>query len=196
MVIFDQLRISDDGRQMYIDAHISKAECFADTKIERLCICLGSQVYETLTIDPDSNGYIYSKNYPENTTEIHEAINIKDPDLLYNKCSFSKDLFFVYIKCTGIPEGCSCFTMTGNWVLAVTFDEALLYQKVMGYTKELAEDCSAPSKAFIDFILLWNAFKACVETEHYIDAIKFYKRMFGDMLRPVSATKKGCGCHG
>lgn len=30
MVIFDQLRISDDGKRMYINAHVNKADYFND----------------------------------------------------------------------------------------------------------------------------------------------------------------------
>jgi hypothetical protein len=63
MIVYDQLRVSDDGRQLYIDAHVSLASCFDGVTIQSLYICLGSQVYETLTIDPESNGYIYRKEY-------------------------------------------------------------------------------------------------------------------------------------
>ena len=196
MIVYDQLRVSDDGRQLYIDAHVTKADCFADVKIEKLYICLGSQVYETLTIDPESNGYIYKKEYSD-VKEIHECISIKDEDLIYNKTDFSRDLFFVYVGCNAIPEGCECFASVGKYVLGVTFDENLLYQKVMQFTKSLADDCEIPT-GFMDFILLWNAFKASVETEHYIPAIKYYNMLFdvnGIGGETFNHTKP-CGCHG
>ena len=204
MVLFDQLRISDDGRQMYIDAHVSLADCFDGVTIQSLYICLGSQVYETLTIDPESNGNIYHKTYGENVREIHECITIGDDALVYNKTSFSKDLFFVYVGCNTVPEGCECYPHVGRYVLKVTFDENLLYQRVMGYTKALADDCQIPV-AFMDFILLWNAFKASVNTDHYIPAIKYYNMLFGMDTEGQSygaydknsgMIHKPCGCHG
>ena len=204
MIVYDQLRISDDGKCMYIDAHVTQADCFADTVIEKLCICLGSQVYETQTIDPESNVCIYTKDYTGETKEIHEVITLDDEALVYAKDSFSKDLFFVYIKCSGQPEACSCFASIGNYVLAVTFDENMYYQRVMGYTKQMADDCQTPV-GFTDFILLWNAFKAAVETEHYLPAIKFYNMLFGmdETGQPYgpygktdAVTPKPCGCHG
>jgi hypothetical protein len=92
----------------------------------------------------------------------------------------------------------------GKYVLGVTFDENLLYQRVMQYTKSLADNCKIPV-AFMDFILLWNAFKASVETEHYIPAIKYYNMLFGKDAdgNPYGAydktsgvISKPCGCHG
>ena len=204
MIVYDQLRVSDDGKQLYIDAHVSLASCFDGVAIQSLYICLGSQVYETLTIDPESNGYIYKKEYGDDIREIHECINIGDESLIYNKTSFSKDLFFVYVGCNAIPEGCECFASVGKYVLGVTFDENLLYQRVMQFTKSLADDCQIPV-AFTDFILLWNTFKASVETEHYIPAIKYYNMLFGTdgEGKPYGAydktsgvISKPCGCHG
>ena len=204
MVIYDQLRISDDGKKIYIDAHVSKAECFANTTIEKLCICLGSQIYETETIDPESNTYIYTKDYTGDVTEIHEIIDANTQGLIYSKTDFSRDLFFIYVKCSGIPQDCSCFATVGSYFLGVTFDENLLYQRVMGYTKDLADSCKVPT-GFADFILLWNAFKASVETEHFIPAIKYYNMLFGtdgegNSYGPYGSASvvgtNSCGCHG
>ena len=204
MIVYDQLRISDDGMSIYIDAHVNKADCFASTVIEQLCICLGSQVYETQTIDPESNVCIYTKNYGENIKEIHEVITLDAEGMVYAKDSFSKDLFFIYVKCSGQPEACSCFASIGSYVLGVTFDENLYYQHVMGYTKQMADECKTPV-GFTDFILLWNAFKAAVETEHYLPAIKFYNMLFGKDVEGNAygpygnangVISKPCGCHG
>jgi hypothetical protein len=194
MIIFDQLRISDDGKQLYINAHVNPAETFADTTIESLSICLGNQIYETNTIDPESNGNIYHKEYTEGTKEINEVISIDDESLVYNMSTF-KDLLFVFIGCSGVPEGAECYTTVGNYVLGVTFDETLLYQKTMQFTKQLSVDCDVP-KDFIDFILLWNAFKAAVETEHYIPAIDFWKKLFQGHYGVSKLNSNPCGCHG
>lgn len=108
----------------------------------------------------------------------------------------SKTLFFVYIKCKGTPGSCTPCRLDEETTLGVVFDENVLHQKVMDYTKELVTDCSVPS-AFIDFILLWNAFKSAIETEHYIPAIKFYNMMFDEVGKSCqSRTIKTCRCNG
>ena len=34
MILFDQLRISDDGKRLYINAHVNKADYFANVYIQ------------------------------------------------------------------------------------------------------------------------------------------------------------------
>ena len=46
MIIFDQLRLSDDGSQMFIDVHVNKAEYFKDIYLESiLCGDCGTNKY-------------------------------------------------------------------------------------------------------------------------------------------------------
>jgi hypothetical protein len=42
-------------------------------------------------------------------------------------------------------------------------------------------------------ILLYNGFKASIETEHYTQAIKFYNQI---MDNTETVLTKSCGCHG
>lgn len=190
MIIFDQLRISDDGKKLYLNARVNEAEVFSDTYIEKVYVCLAKNAYEAKTIDPESSLPIYSKTYG-NVKQIDEVIEAADLKL-YVKDSF-KDLLFVYIKCKGVPEEGKCFTSVGNYVMAAVFDESVLYQKAMGYTKELAEGCTVPV-GFADFILQWNAFNAAIETEHYITAVEFYNTLFEEGA--LYKNNKTCGCHG
>jgi hypothetical protein len=63
----------------------------------------------------------------------------------------------------------------------------------MNFTNTLVSKCDVP-REFTDFILLWNALKAAIETGHYVAAIKFYNMLFGNM-NDVSVISN-CGCHG
>ena len=112
----------------------------------------------------------------------------------FTKSNFSGDLFFVYVKCKGTIGECAPCRFDELTTVGVTFDTALFYQKVMQYTRELNEDCNVPM-SFIDFVLLWNGFKASVETEHWRSAIEFYNRMFDGHIVSMNRTKP-CGCHG
>lgn len=202
MVIIDQLRISDNGQQMYINAHVNKAEVYSGVAIKSVVITTASNVSET-SPEPPTEGYIYKKEYTNDAEHLTKEIDLVLPDAvdpwLYPQPNLSGDLFFVYITCETITtnpclEYLPC-NLKKEVTIGVTFDENLLYQKVMGYTKELADTCAAPSKAFIDFILLWEGFKASVETEHFVSAIKFYDMLFGKNITPAKNVKP-CGCHG
>lgn len=297
MVLFDQLRISDDGKKMFINAHVNRAEEFKDRYIKSITILTADKVSETNpwntsesaeyiyrevfgeegesviikdtvkghysnftaleqdlpTIQPTendlflldtSNDYYESEggaeqsgydaptvmrfiNAPDFTWEATEAsigdvyklnntllvakedgwhnlYGAKEINLvitpekttpLFTKTNFSSDLFFVYIEMSGTPDECIPCYMSSDYTLGVTFDENLLYQQTMQFIKGLADDCNI-SKEFIDFTLKWNAFKAAIETEHYIPAIDLWKMLFSNGYGTNINKVKPCGCHG
>lgn len=206
MVIVDQLRISDDGERMYINAHVNKASYFDNVYIDSVTIMTSEKIQETSPGVPTSD-YIYTKKIDGNAKEISLTLTSNDfirtwetdpKAMAFTRSDMSKTLFFVYIKCRvdGGLDACTPCGLDNEYTLRVTFDENMLHQRVMGYTKELTDDCNIPI-GFIDFILLWNAFKASIETEHYIPAIRFFNMLFG--VIGDSGYKeliKGCGCHG
>lgn len=204
MIIFDQLRISDDGKRMYINAHVNKADYFNDIYIDSIVIQTADKVSETDPGLPTSD-YVYIKKAEENAKELNLVLEASDLSrswesdpkaIAFNRGDMSKTLFFVYIKCKGTPGSCTPCRLDEETTLGVVFDENVLHQKVMDYTKELVADCNVPS-TFIDFILLWNAFKSAIETEHYIPAIKFFNMMFDEIGKSCqSRTIKTCGCNG
>lgn len=203
MVIFDQLRISEDGKYFYINAHVNEASYFDNVYIDTITIMTSDKVSET---DPGSptKDYIYKKTMDDYTKEINLVLTAADfikvweidvNAMAFKQADMSNTLFFVYIKCKGTPDASTPCTLDKEITLGVTFDESVLYQKVMDYTKSLADSCCVPT-GFIDFILLWNAFKAAVNTEHYIAAIKFFNQLFGVIDKSSIGITKTCGCHG
>lgn len=73
MVTIEQLRISDDGQKLYLDAHVNKASYFDNMTIKRVTVCTEEQVSE---LQPKMYGqkFIYQKDI--------EPINIIRP--VYN----------------------------------------------------------------------------------------------------------------
>ena len=191
-VIFDQLRISDDGKRLYINLHVNKADYFDNIYLDSITIMTADKVSET---NPDipTEDYIYKKVFTENVKEADLVLTSNDFNESYIKPNLSCDLLFVYVKVKGVPAPCTPCRLDEEITLGVTFDEALLYQKVMQFTRELDQDCEIPQN-FLDLILLWYGFKAAIETEHYIVAIDFWKRLFGG--KNTVKMSKGCGCHG
>ncbi len=203
MIIFDQLRISDDGKRMYINIHVNTASYFDNIYLDSLTIVSADKVSETSPTVP-STDYIYQKTFDGNTKEAALVLQPVDFNEQFAGNDFSHDLFFVYVKVKGTPDACTPCRLDEEITLGVTFDENLLYQRVMQFTKSLANDCQIPVE-FTDFILLWNAFKASIETEHYIPAVKYYNMLFGrdSSGQPYGAYNsssgiitKPCGCHG
>ena len=192
MVIFDRLQISDNGKWLYIDVHVNQADYFDNIYIDKVIIQTQDQVSET---DPATPGdqCIYHLKVEGNQKELHLVLSaLSDFDITDN--TLSNKLLFVYVICKGTPDPCTPCRLDEMTTLGVTFDTGLLYQMMMQYTRELNRDCEIP-KGMIDMMMLYNGFKAAVETEHYIPAIDFWKRLFLDGGQPMNLTKP-CGCHG
>ncbi len=194
MVIFDRLQVSDKGSMLYIDVHVNKAPYFNNICIDKVIIQTQEQVSEADPLSPGDE-CIFSFIADDNTRELHLALNANtDFDLAYK--TLSDKLLFVYIVCKGTPDACTPCRLDEMTTLGVTFDTTLLYQKVMQFTRELNQQCEIP-KGMIDLMMLWNGFKAAVETEHYLPAIDFWKRIFSNQYQFTGkSSTKPCGCHG
>lgn len=192
MLIFDQLRLSDDATRLYINVHVNKADYFKDIYLDNIKIMTADKVSETNPEVPTED-CIFTHTFGDNVKEAALVLTVND-FLTLKQSDMSRTLFFVYVKCKGTVGACVPCRLDELTTLGVTFDEKLLYQRVMDYTKSLVDDCKIPV-GFTDFILLWNAFKASIETEHYIPAIKFWNQLF-DVDTIGNITYKGCGCHG
>ena len=205
-VIFDQLRVSDDSKRLYINVHVNKAAYFDNIYLDSITIMTADKVSET-NPDVPTEDYIYKLDLTDQEHKEADLV-LKAEDLMktwetdanamkFAQSDMSRTLFFVYVKVRGIPDECTPCRLDEEVTLGVTFDENMLYQRVMQFTKDLANDCHIPI-GFTDFILLWNAFKASVETEHHIPAIKYYNMLFGESSEVVTghSTIKPCGCHG
>ena len=194
MIIFDQLRISDDGSRMYINLHVNQADYFKDIYLDSITIMTACQVSET---SPElvTDDYIYRQTFEGNLKQADLVLTPADFNEKFSKNDLSHDLFFVYIVCKGVPDPCTPCRLDEMTTLGVTFDENILYQKVMDFTKELLKDCNI-NQGFLNFILQWNTFKAAVETEHYVAAIRFWKMLFEEGGTHNLSITKNCGCHG
>lgn len=86
MVIYDQLRVSDDGKALIINAHVNKAKYFDDVYLKKITICTEDQVSET---NPLAYGdkFIYQADIiPETITEaIYDKVQILSENQLYSK---------------------------------------------------------------------------------------------------------------
>ena len=203
MILIDQLRISDDGKYMYINAHVNGADYFTNIFIDKITIMTADKVSETHPEIPTED-YIYTETFDGNQKSINLVLTAldftrvweTDPSAIaFKQSDMSKTLFFVYIKCKGVPSNDTPCGLDNMTTVGVTFDEKVLYQKAMSYTKDMLSDCNVPL-GFTDFILLWNAFKAAVNTRHFISAIKFFNLLFNTIGSYTGITNRGCGCHG
>lgn len=142
---------------------------------------------------------MYKRTFPGSIKDIHLVLQPAEFNENFTGSNFSNDLFFVHVVCKGIVGECTPCRLDEMTSLGVTCDYGVLYQKAMGYTREIADNCNIPQN-FIDFILNFNAFKYAVETEHYIPAIQYYNQLMGfsgsGSVFSSNTINRRCGCNG
>lgn len=193
-VVIDQLRVSDNGKTLFLDVHVNKASYFNNVYISKVTICTEDQITETSPLSYGDD-FIYQSQYDEGTREIHLVLDSNTFNEKFTKKTLSSNMFFAYIECAGTPDPCTPCRLDEPVTLAVTFDYGILFNQAMVYTKELANSCEIPAQ-FIDFILNVEALKLAIETEHYVPAIKRWKWLMDITDKGVATVYKRCGCHG
>lgn len=132
---------------------------------------------------------IYTKYLISNTKEIHLVIDKNEIN-----ADLSKDMLYVYFHVTGTPSSDTPCRLDETYTLGVTFNEVAIYNRMMGYTKEIMNTCEVP-KGFIDMILQLEAIKTSIETENYASANKFYNRLM-NTKSSKGTSNINCGCYG
>lgn len=136
---------------------------------------------------------MWSKVPIDKKKELHLVLTPNDMNEKFTESNFSNHMFFVYIEAEGTPGVCTPCTLDEATTLGVTFDYGIVFNKAMSYTRELADDCNVPN-SFVDFILNVEALKLSIETEHFIPAINFWKKLLGKVQSNYNT--KSCNCYG
>lgn len=201
MIIFDQLRVSDDGKIFYLDAHVNTNSDYTNVYIDKIAIVRDNEMSETTSTMPSATKCVWYEdslnlktlNRVLTTGELNTYATTQE---LPGVTDLSHNIFYVYIHTTGTPgSGASCAD-TSNPALGVTYDTGAIYQNGMNFVRELADNCSVPN-GFINFILNNEALKASLGTGHYVAANGYFKTLMGLSGGSNSAiTSKPCGCHG
>lgn len=132
---------------------------------------------------------IYTEYLVQDLKEVHLVVdkNAINADL-------SKDMLYVYFHVTGTPSPDTPCRLDETYTLGVTFNEGAIYNRMMGYTKEIMNTCEVP-KGFTNMILQLEAIKAAIETENYASANKFYNKLM-NAKSSKGTSNISCGCHG
>lgn len=184
MITFNELRITQDAKELRINATLEYPTIFEDAYISSLIIDAG----DTFVESGPSSEPIYTKTYTQGTLTISESLDFE----ALTK-SLSDNIFFVYIVVEGLPASYDeC--MYGPAVnVGVVVNLYPFYQKTMCFMKEMTNECESPDD-LIDSILRLKALELSIYTGNYTQAIEFWNKYFKHHV-PVSPPCK-CGKRG
>lgn len=173
MIVFNDLRITPDGENLFIDAMVAPYGYFKNMYISSISI----DTEDTFSAGkPSSNAVTVYKNENQDTTIKECSINVL-PDIL-KLTSFNGHIFYVYVTVAGIPSADTPCTMDTEYTLGVALNWQLIYQQGINHMKETINGCCGMSKDFIDYILRFKAFELALRTAQYQLANDRFKKWF------------------
>lgn len=206
MVIFNELRICEDGDFLKIDCQIDDAAVYDNMYIKEIYL----EYYKNASAAsmPSSKAYRIYNNSTSDTTVRRMQMTVLPAELEsmnFGITTFQDGLFYVIVVCDGTvgPEivNYSC-RESATTQIGVALDWKAVYRRGMGYIASLLDKCGNPCPStaeFEHFILLWNALKLAIASCDW-DAVsdlwdKFLYNPSARHSTAVSVTGRGCGCH-
>jgi len=206
MVIFNELRITEDKTCLIIDCSVRDLEGYAGMYIDSIDIDYYKNV-ETYGIPSTKAMRLYEKGDDE-TGKSGVRVELKAVDLdkdLIGTDTLDAGLFFVTVTCDGTPENpeilesYSCGA-DSTVDIGVVLDWQAVYRLGIGYAARLADgcepSCDVPS-GFEGFVLLWHALRLAINVCDWPTVSRLWDRFLRSFngMGPVGGVVAGCGCN-
>lgn len=209
MVIFDELRITNDGQHLIIDCRIRKENWYNTVYIGGIYIdteetyeeggpskraAIFAPTMQQLMLSPKKTmRFVYDKSDLKSLFLANPENKGVSPD-----CDLTKHLFFVYVKAFGTPAADTPCGMDDEYTLGVTMYMGKFYNDFMNSLKNINSTCSGgcdvPSD-IVDQLLQYMALTVSIDSGHYLKGIEEFKKWYTGKSYTNNSTKK-CGCHG
>lgn len=204
MIVFDELRITNDGEYLIIDARVRSEDLYKDVHITKVVVGNHRKYTEGDSIgkEIDFTNLTLSKDDP--TRHIFLRLSILDLankfyDDTEDNIDLKKDLIYIYIDTTPLDNrdcpNLPCDLMqTHN--IGVTMYMAPFYNEFMNNMNSLlctSCDNQIPQN-LIDLILRYTALTTAIDSKHFVKANELFSKWFSTNCTFV--LNSNCGCNG
>lgn len=193
MVNFNDLRITPDGENLFINTSVAPYKYFENMHIATIAIYNedtvsfasgGSGISGTPLFSQDISE-LQSKEYSWNLS----AKDLKTTDVILD--NLSGHIFYIVITVDGIPSPDTPCSMDKNYSIGVVLNWQPIYQQGINNMKMVVDNCCEISKNFIDYILRFKAFELALRTAQYKLANDKFKQWFKESEQSYVLP---CGC--
>lgn len=196
MIQFNTLKITQDGKNLIINASVKNLSYYTNVLIGSIII----DNQDTYSASGPSSNPIYKHSFASKDLVTNEdisgfkniSITISAKELLDNNGDLNDDILYVYLIAVGTPSADTPCGMDNVDTLGVALNLKPIYNNGMNYIKQVESTCEIP-KDFIDFILRYKALDLALKTENYIQANKYWNKFF-KKNNVVSLNTNSCGC--
>ena len=201
MVIFNELRITEDKSSLVVDCEVEGIDIYSGMHIDTIYV----EYYKNaLAIGVPSSKAIKIYDRDDDTEDrkaVRRCLNQTSLSVSdFGTDTFDKGLFYITVSCDGtlsadvVNYPCG----TDNTVdIGVVLDWQRVYNQGMVYAAQLALgtrcSCTIPAD-FEQFVLFWNAFRLALSTCDYTQVAKLWDKFLKITGTGDSAISTGCGC--
>ena len=196
MIQFNTLKITQDGKNLVINASVKNLSYYTNVLIGSITI----DNQDTYSASGPSNNPIYRHSFAGMDLTTGEeiaglktiSITISAKEFLDNDGDLNDDILYVYLTAVGSPSADTPCGMDNVNTLGIALNLRPIYNSGMAYIKQVEKSCEIP-KGFINFILEYRALDLALKTENYIQANKYWNKFFknNDI---ISLNTNSCGC--
>lgn len=201
MVIFNDLRLSDDKKTLVVDCSIEEITIYSDMYIKSVYL----DYYKNVTTPgvPSDKALLIYENTEDDETVKNLRKCISEASLVpaFGTTTFEGGMFYVIITCEGdLPASTSTFYCGADDAtdVGLVLDWKMVHETGMQFVAAMNTGCVSvceDNKDFMSFVLLWNALKLALASCDYTQLATLwdkFKRVYSaDSLGAVS----GCGCN-
>lgn len=196
MIQFNTLKITQDGKNLIINASVKNLEYYTNVLIGSIVI----DNQDTYSASGPSSNPIYRYSFAGKDLVTNENIEglkniniiVSAKELLDNNGDLNDDILYVYLIAVGIPSADTPCGMDNINTLGVALNLRPIYNNGINYIKQVESTCEIP-KDFIEFILRYKALDLALKTENYIQANKYWNKFFKNN-NVVPLNTNSCGC--
>lgn len=202
MVVFNELRLSDDKKKLIVDCFIENLNIYSNMYIKEIAVDYYKNV-ET-SGDPSEHAITIYSNTGNDTSVKAVSVCLKEEDLTssFGTTHFEGGLFYVFVICDGTPAASVASLPCGydeDTEIGIVPDWELLYEIGMKYIMNMASSCfdkCTDESPFMHFILLWNSLKMALSTCEYNVLEKIWDMILRTYRRDgTTMVVNGCGCN-
>ena len=196
MIQFNTLKITQDGKNLIINASVKNLSYYTNVLIGSIII----DNQDTYSASGPSSNPIYKHSFAGKDLVTNEdiaglkniSITVSAKELLDNNGDLNDDILYVYLIAVGTPSADTPCGMDNVNTLGVALNLRPIYNNGINYIKQVESTCEIP-KDFIDFILRYKALDLALKTENYIQANKYWNKFFKNN-NVVSLNTNSYGC--
>lgn len=193
MVSINEFVIARDAKYLYLKASIDDMEYFENVFIDYLEFTLHKVVngtIETSTIELNPDGTLHTESLETEVKNVDLTLTPQDLGL----SDFQTPVIEVKVYTKGYPSADTPCGMDEEYVVGITYNESVLYDKGLSFIHQVGQDCNIPDD-FINWILSSSAFDLALKSGNMNDALSWWVRLTSNRSNGYSRNSN-CGCHG